>query len=122
YRYKNEGFLKNRLDAVTYTQWTAPSPNSFKGYYLAANVRDEFESPFVKNDEFNIAVELLARVIHTHGKKLTESAQRASHWLALGSIKVKERLAILNQKTSQWLTSKHAVRWDARAIKLRNED
>lgn len=110
YRYRNERFLRNHLDSEI--DFDPSRQKGFKGYYLRDDINYSiFDSPFKKNEEYTLALEVLTKIANTYGAKLHEAVRRSSHWLALASVVIKSRLRQSNQTTEKWLQDKHDLRW-----------
>jgi carboxyl-terminal processing protease len=109
YRYRNEQFLPNHLSAVS-------SPDSIrnfatiKGYYLSKqNSAIEQQNKF--DPELDVAMSVIGKTHATYGTQLPAGAQRSSHWLALASGAVREKVETMSSKAISWLKSRHNVTW-----------
>jgi carboxyl-terminal processing protease len=109
YRYRNERFLPNHLSAASAGPVKRSWPSE-KGYYLVAPGVTQ-EGSKRQDFEMELAMTIFEKVRGAYGNGLPASAHRASHWLALSSGSIRERLEKMTRETTAWFFASHGVRW-----------
>ena len=99
-RYRNESFLRHRLDVVGENN-RDKSIIQKKAYYLTdEHISDNPESRRPANDqELNIGLTIIEKVVKVYGQKIPQSASRSSHWLALAGPEITKKLNDLDNET-----------------------
>ncbi|MCX6127160.1 MAG: S41 family peptidase [Proteobacteria bacterium] len=128
YRYHSEAFLPNHLQTAVSKESHAKNEPLLKGFYLR---REEGESEIDStsvDDELDLATTILSKSFSTYGPRLPESAQRASHLLAISLGDLRTRIAEQSNEASEWLQKSHRVAWaekslgDSSLLRLRVEE
>jgi carboxyl-terminal processing protease len=131
YRYKNERFLRNHLEARGQTSPQEPEssaspsagprsgdprPPALKAYYLsAADVEaapDADASERTGPDrELELALKMFEKLHHVYGDRMPAGTGRASHWLGLAGPELAAAGTRLDREASGWLTTNHHLAW-----------
>src|SRR5690606_3337687 len=110
FRYKNELFLKNHLEAInsnTSVISKSPFDTNFKSFYRTdLTHKVALEEQDKADPELASALTILSKVSEIYGAKLPKSAQRSTHWLALASQDLNRTLEAFSDDSSQWLAKK----------------
>ncbi len=111
YRYRNEQFLPNRLNAAADPKGGSGSP-LIKGFYFARDYSATTKSEEL-DPEMRIAMTIFSKVGAVYGNHLPIGARRSSHWLALAAPAIRSDLSKISQSVITWLENSHKVHWKA---------
>ena len=120
-RYRNERFLRHRLDVVG-ENTRDKSIIQKKAYYLTdEHILDTPESRRLANDqELNIGLTIIEKVVKVYGQKIPQSASRSSHWLALAGPEITKKLNDLDNETDKWIQDKLQINWTTSLNQMKN--
>ena len=112
-RYKNERFLKNRLDNSDTSAALEQRQPSRKSYYLTSAMKEATEEDVVRGPdrEMEFALKIIDRVRSTYGDHPPRASARASHWLGLAGPSIKDAANALDRETTNWLAKTHKIKW-----------
>lgn len=112
HRYRNERFLRHRLDVIG-ENIRDKSITQKKAYYLSPDrTADEATSRRLAEDqELNLGLKIIEKVINVYGQKIPPGASRSSHWLALAGPEISEKLRQLDDEAVKWIKDKLHINW-----------
>ena len=113
FRYKNEGFLKNHLEAAKERQAFSTKIPSLKSYYLLRENGNSDETNTLPSIDFEkeLALLILRKLSTVYHNNIPDFAFRASHWLGLTGPAVHAYCTELEQEATAWLKERHLVDW-----------
>jgi carboxyl-terminal processing protease len=117
YRYRNEQFLPNHLNASLPESSKSMSP-FLKGYYLVPQGKGSNISRIQSDPSMDVALGIFSKLAVTYGSRIPLGARRAAHWMALTKNKVDDVLAPLSKEAMAWLESKHNIKWQSNVQRL----
>jgi carboxyl-terminal processing protease len=114
-RIKNQNILESSMSAKVAAIGGTKNYNGvgFKGYYLNHNPPDGMNVEPVNDTELQFAATLLLEVNKHYGDTLPEGTWRASHWLALASKQLGQKIAAADAEATAWLKDKIGIDWKA---------
>ena len=125
YRYRNERFLRNHLQAISDRSSLLQDSHSkslLKGFYLVGKDYDEFSDDKQHDYELKTAGIILAKVRDVYSRKLEPSGFRSQNWLAVAKPILQKFVLNLGSKVQKWAREKHAIVWQAAAKPQINSD
>jgi carboxyl-terminal processing protease len=113
-RYKNERFLRHRLDVVGENH-KDKSVVQRKAYYLVPDHNPDKSQmrEITEDQELNLALIIIEKVLSIYGQKTPSSGSRSSHWLALSGPEITKKLNYMDNVTSKWLEDKVHINWSS---------
>ncbi len=122
-RFDNENFHKNRLNATSLVEDNLFFSSSLKGYYLEAKeLKKILDDNQGEGYEFQIATDILTKVLDTYTSQDLKAMSRPYHWLGL-SKDVSRKILENTEEVESWIEKTFDLSWtdDRMKSKLIND-